>query len=311
MGYFSFFLQEMCDIATDFNKTFPTFIRDSFTYSVDNDALRHSVLASSSVIVDKRQGKDLVRFHHHRQQTYRYVREQLASGEIDAPLVAAIFWTQYMDLIYGDFDAAVKHNKGLFLVLQNLVQDRANILNARATNIPPLCYILWRHGIRSDVALSHWINGAELSFPPIRKDQEDLHRGWMTNYARGSPKEDAVEWASASFNLECFLHRACHIANDFIKFRVNGLLPPSIAADFEIVKQDLITEHLEWWNRPVIQKACAEGLLVSTVTATRQPSFLDYPPIPPIRNHLFLFLRNIWHANYIYISILNSAPDVL
>jgi len=40
MGYFRFFLQEMVQIASDFKETFPTYIRDSFAYSLDNNALR-------------------------------------------------------------------------------------------------------------------------------------------------------------------------------------------------------------------------------------------------------------------------------
>ena len=313
MGYFSFFLQEMAHISSDFKDLFPTFICDSFAYSIDNNALRHSVLAASAMIVDKRQGNDMLRFHRHRQQTYSGVRQQLASGEYDTPLAAAIFWTQYIDLIYGDFDAAAKHNNGLYLVLRHFL-DYQGALRQGGTrpNITTLCMILWRLEILSDIVMSHGMNGKKLSFPPIRRDQEHFHRGWMEDYTRASITEDAVEWATASFSLECFLHRACHIANDFIKFRVNGEFPPEIATKFERVKQSLIVEHLKWLERPIIQKALSEELVSATLAPMDEPNhkpFLNYPPIPPIKNSLFAWLRNLWYANYIYISILNYKPD--
>jgi hypothetical protein len=311
MSYLNFFLQEMVHIASDFKELFPTYIRDSFAYSVDNNALRHSVLAASAIIVDKRQGKDMVRFHQHRQQTYHYLRLQLSIGEYDAPLAAAIFWTQYMDLIYGDFDAAVKHNHGLFLVLQHLLKQHGDIWKqGMRPSIPPLCMIIWRHGIRSDIVMSQWMNGQELTFPPIPRDQEDLHRGWMEDYARVSIKEDALEWAAASFAIECFLHRASHIANRFIKFRIEGTLTPQISAEFDRIKQSLIAEHDEWWNRPVIQAACLDELNAVLSGDQREDQFLHYPRHPPFRNPLFGTLRNFWYANYIYISLFNYAPDV-
>jgi hypothetical protein len=303
----------MVHIAFDFKDLFPTYIRDSFAYSVDNNALRHSVLAASAMIVDKRQGKDLVRFHHHRQKTYHYLRQQLSTCEYDAPLTAAIFWTQYMDLIYGDFDAALKHNQGLYLVLQNLLKQHGGASWQTGTRpaVPPLCMIIWRHGIRSDIAMSHWMNGQELTFPPIPRDQEDLHRGWMEDYARVSVKEDATEWAAASFAVECFLHRACHIANHYIKYRVQGTFTPSIAAEFESVKRELIREHDEWWNRPVIQQAqLDENFTTVPLDDPWQDQFLDYPRIPQRKNPLFVSLRNFWYANYIYISLFNYEPDL-
>jgi len=314
MGYFSFFLQEMVQIACDFKETFPTYIRDSFAYSIDNNALRHSVLAASAMIVDKRQGKDMVRFHHHRQETFSNVRQQLASGEYNVPLAAAVFWTQYMDMLYGDFDAALKHNRGLYLVLQHLLKGDEGLLwqGGMTANIPPLCRLMWRHGIRSDIVMSHWMNGENMIYPPIPREEEYLHRGWMENYARPSSKEDAVEWAAGSFALECFMHRACHIANDFIKFRLpDGTFPPAIAAEFELVKQSLIQELSEWWQRPVIQKARSEELLSSALAPpdlAPQPTFLDYPPLPPFHNPLFIWLLNLWYSTYIYISILNYVP---
>lgn len=91
IGYFSFFLQEIVQITSDFKETFPTYIRNSFAYSLDNNALRHSVIAASAMIVDKRQGKDMVRFRHHRQETFSNVRQQPASGEYDILLAAAVF----------------------------------------------------------------------------------------------------------------------------------------------------------------------------------------------------------------------------
>ena len=170
--------------------------------------------------------------------------------------------------------------------------------------------VLWRHGMRSDIAMCHWMNGRPLAFPPIPREQERLHRGWMESYARGSIKEDALEWAAASFSLECFLHRACHVANNFIKFRVDGRFPPEIAEQFESVKQSLIAEHSEWPQRSVIQKAFAEELLLTSITSVSNPQFLDYPPAPPITNPLFIFLRNIWYGSYIYISLLGYEPNV-
>jgi len=241
MGYFSFFLQEMVHIAADFKDLFPTYIRDSFTYSFNNTALHHSVLAASAIIVDKCQGRDMVRFHNHRQQTYQYLRQQLASGDYDAPLAAAVFWTQYMDMIYGDMDSAIKHNHGLFLVLQHLLNKQGNIWQRNTRpSIPPLCMVIWRHGIRSDIVMSPWMNGNSMAFPPILKQEEYLHRGWMEEYARVSIKEHAADWAAASFAIECFLHRACHHANSFIKHRVNGVFPTDIEAEFERIKQALI-----------------------------------------------------------------------
>jgi hypothetical protein len=316
MGYFSFFLQEMVHIASDFKELFPTYIRDSFAYSFDNTALRHSVLAASAIIVDKRQGRDMARFHHHRQQTYQYVRQQLASGDYDAPLTAAVFWTQYMDLIYGDIDAAIKHNHGLFLVLQHLLNKQGSLWqhNTRPS-IPPLCMVIWRHGIRSDIVMSPWMNGNPLTFPPILKEEEYLHRGWMEEYARVSIKEQAADWAAASFALECFLHRACHHANSFIKLRVNGDFPADIEAEFESIKQALIIEHDEWWNRSVIKQARTAELYTTPNDTSDDTSgippdqFLNYPPIPPIKNPLFAWLRNFWYANYIYISLFNYHPD--
>jgi hypothetical protein len=312
MSYFNFFLNEMVHIASDFKELFPTYIRDSFTYSVENSALRHSVLGASAIIVDKRQGRDMIRFHHHRQRTYSHLRQQLASGQHDAPLVAAIFWTQYMDLIYGDFDAAMKHNQGLFLVLKTLLnQHGSSWTSGSRPSIPPLCMIIWRHGIRSDIVMSHWMNGNELTFPPIPRDQECLHRAWMEEYARVSVKEDAAEWAAASFALECFVHRACHIANNFIKYREDGQFPPEVSVEFENAKQSLIQEAMEWWERPVIQQARINelvGIPTPNWDDTLQEQFLEYPRLPPIQNPLFVWLRNFWYANYIYISLLNYSP---
>jgi hypothetical protein len=313
MGYFNFFLDEMVHIASDFRELFPTYIRDSFAYSVDNNALRHSLLAASAAIVDKRQGRDMVRFHHHRQQTYSHLRQQLATEEYDAPLMAAVFWTQYMDLIYGDFDAAMKHNHGLFLVLQSLLERHGSLWTSDSRpSIPPLCMIIWRHGIRSDIVMSHWMNGNELTFPPIPRDQEGQHRAWMEDYARISVKENAADWAAASFSLECFLHRACHIANAFIKFRDDGVFPPAISLEFENAKRLLIQEHMEWWERPVVQQARIKELFSvpdPNGEDVLQDRFLDYPRLPPIQNPLFVWLRNFWYANYIYISLLNYSPN--
>src|ERR1700737_4659581 len=313
MCYFTFFLEEMGFIASDFKELFPTYIRDSFTYSVDNNALRHSVLAASAVIVDKRQNKDLTRFHYHRQQTYYYLREQLSKGQYDAPLTAAIFWTQFMDLIYGDFDAALKHNTGLNLVLQHLLNQEELFRGGTLPAIPPLCMIMWLHGIRSDIAMSSWLNGMDLSFPPIPREQEYLHRGWMEDCARISIKDHAIEWAAASFALECHLHRACHEANRFIKHRVDGTFTPAIHAEFEAVKQELLAQHDEWWDRAVIQRAYVNEFyrtMPPDYDDTSQGQFLDYPRAPPVHNLLFVSLRNFWYANYIYISLFNYTPDI-
>jgi hypothetical protein len=310
MGYFSFFLEEMKHITADFTETFPTYIRDSFAYSIENDALRNAVIAASAIIIDRRQRKDLERFHHHRQLTYCNVRQQLATGEYDVPLLAAIFWTQYMDLIYGDLDAAIKHNMGLYLVLQHLLnRDGKNWHEGGRANVPPLCLLMWRHGIRSDIILSFWMNGSQMTFPQIPREEEYLHRGWMENYGRVSEKEDVGEWALASFNLDAFLHRACHVVNDFMKFRVNGVFPYDIYLQFESAKESLIKEHMEWWDRPIIQKARREEMHPCHVS--NEPNadrFLHYPPFPPIKNHLFMLLRNQWYANYIYLSLLNYKP---
>ena len=189
----------------------------------------------------------MIRFHHHRQETFSNMRQQLAAGDYDVPLAAAAFWTQYVDMLYGDLDAALKHNRGLYLVLQHILKgDEGLWQGGSSVNVPPLCRIMWRHGIRSDIVMSHWLNGENLIYPPIPREEEHLHRGWMENYARVSSKEDAVDWAAASFALECLMHRACHIANDFIKFRVpNGTFPPAIAGEFELVKQTLMQELME------------------------------------------------------------------
>ena len=312
MGYFSFFLQEMVQIALDFKEIFPTYIRDSFAYSVDSNALRHSVLAASAMIVDKRQGKDMVRFHHHRQETFRNIRQQLALGEYNVSLAAAVFWTTYMDMLYGDFDAALKHIRGLYLVLQHLLKGENGIWQGGvASNIPPLCKLMWRFGRRSDIIMSHWMNGEKLVYPTIPREEEHLHRGWMEIYTRAASNEDGVEWATASFALECFMHRSCYIANDFLKFRLpEGTFPPAISTEFEKVKQALIRELLEWWKRPVIQKARSEEILLSVIAPpppVSQPTFLDYPPFPLFHDALFVSLRNLWYANYIYVSILNCA----
>jgi hypothetical protein len=81
---------------------------------------------------------------------------------------------------------------------------------------PPLCMVIWRHGIRSDIVMSPWMNGERLTFPPKLREEEDLHKSWMEEYAQLSTREHAADWAAASFALECFLHRACHHANRFI-----------------------------------------------------------------------------------------------
>jgi hypothetical protein len=44
-------------------------------------------------------------------------------------------------------------------------------------------------------------------------------------------------------------------------------------------------------------------------TTTSADQFLDYPPLPAIKNPLFAWLRNFWYAIYIYISLFNYRPD--
>jgi hypothetical protein len=134
----------------------------------------------------------------------------------------------------------------------------------------------------------------------------------MEKYAGVSKREDAAEWIAASFSLECFLHRACHFANDIVKSRVNGQFFPNFANEFELVKQKLIAEHLEWWDLPVIQKASSEELFSAALYCDEEIThtpFFDYPPFPRIKNSLFASLRNFWYTNYIYISILNYKPN--
>jgi len=92
---------------------------------------------------------------------------------------------------------------------------------------------------------------------------------------------------------------------------VQGTFTPSIAAEFESVKQELIREHNEWWNRPVIQQAQLDGSFTTVpLDDPWQDQFLDYPRIPPWKNPLFVSLRNFWYANYIYISLFNYEPDL-
>ena len=79
----------------------------------------------------------------------------------------------------------------------------------------------------------------------------------MEDYARVSVKEDAAEWAAVSFSLESALHRTCHIANDFMKYRVNGEFLPEISAEFDVAKQTLVQEHMHWWNGPPTQRSSA------------------------------------------------------
>jgi Fungal specific transcription factor domain len=165
LPYFNFFLDQMSNVLPYVN-IFQSAPANLFSTSLHHPALRHSILAISALIADKKREMGRRRALEHIQTSLKLLQDSLTIVKVDEGIVMSIFLLAYFSVTCGEHVTARKHLAGLHLVLTQLQEEHKSknrgLLSPYA--ISPLTMLVWRMAFRMDF-IGSMMYGSRPVFP--------------------------------------------------------------------------------------------------------------------------------------------------
>lgn len=328
-SYFNFFLAELSKCFPYVNM-FPWTAATLFSRSNHNPALRQSVLAVASLIVN--QSAENTEAFDHLHKALRLLRNRLSEEVFDVDgLAISTFLLAHFCILLGDHAGARKHLQGMSTVLAR-VNTRQSEHGKSAPQ--PLTMLIWRMAMRIDFISSITcgkqpvlpksailLKCADCSLPD---EEEGFHQKWIQSNADRDISPDHADWAEAWIALDALMHRTSHAASAVNRLRSQ----PGSASDAQIraLMNSLTDSHHRWRDRRVIRKSDQtekvnelfykanldrDGTSGQTTTSGNSPSgtsesgFLGYTPVR-LYDVFFASRLNNWRAIRLHISLIQE-----
>jgi len=150
LPYFDYFLQRMPQLMT-FVDLFPTIVQDLFARSIDHPAMRHSILSISTMLATGSQPLDVLpsRHYYHKQKALQLLQSSLGGDPRDLSEndAIAIFLLLWLDVNSGSSMSATLHLRGLYQVLQQVLNNTRES-TAGFGGVTALLMLIWRSAYR-------------------------------------------------------------------------------------------------------------------------------------------------------------------
>jgi Fungal specific transcription factor domain len=306
--YLRFFVLEMPRVLP-YAKLFPTAVGEVFYNGIHHTALRHSILALSSFMADRRAKRPANRAYMHLQKSLRLLQDAISNGNIDDGVLYAVFLMVYFNIVNSDHASSRRHLQGLQSLLdfrqRQISTERAMTASMNHPLVmPALTMLIRRMAMRLDFVLAIFYARKPI-FPHIEED----YRSWIP-LAVDKNFPDAADWALAEFALNDILHRAAHLSYQATEMRK---APTYTTLDELIIAHgaDELTSDLgNWRTRRIVQNAeLTEQIAFHKLTPEQQSmddvpyQFLHYRPLH-IENPFYALLLNQYRAAQLYISLI-------
>lgn len=271
--------------------------------TIGNSALWHSVLAASSFLADKILGRPASRTFIHLHHSLELIQSAIHNGTINDSHIIAVFFLAYLNLATGEIASAGRHLDGLILMLEQ--RGAANPDN------DPLINAIQRLAIRLDNVRG--VTGRALAFPTHKLRTGISHREWLVKLIEPE-NPNAVEWATAEFELEDIAHQMIRLNLHARSLR--SLLTHNPATDENelLFRAEVLLNELQRWKlRPILMASEADENLsrLANIGQINVPSFLNYPPLP-FKNAVYASIMIMYYRLQILGSLVTRpepGPD--
>jgi hypothetical protein len=275
-----------------------------YTLSLENEGLRHALLATATVIRDALKGPEQSdQYLLERNKSLHYLQMDISQENITDALAFAVLLHISMDVLSGRMKWSQRHLRGLFLVFQRLKQQA----NAQGRDLSPIVRLLQRMIVRTDLAMSS-LYADENQFESLAPEEEVADRRWLTQLSGPSkgilPRN--IEWILASFEVDNLMHRAYAFGRHSAELRATFPPDPLAAQKIENDYQSLM-QGLELWKQRsiVVEQEDIEryARIVTPVPSDPALRFLHHEPLY-LQDRYYAKLLNQWRTIMIWVSLI-------
>ena len=280
-----------------------------YTLSLENEGLRHALLATATAIRDALRGPEQSeQYLIERNKSLHYLQQDISQETITDGLALAVLLHISMDVLSGRMKWSQRHLRGLYLVFQRLKQRAAT----QNRDISPIARLIQRMIIRTDFAMSS-LYADQNQFESLPPEEEIEDRKWLTQLSGPSkgiiPKN--IEWILASFEMDNLMHRAYAFGQRSAKLRAKVPPDPFVFQKIENEYQMLMQGLELWKQRPVVreqEEIERHARLVMPLPTDPALRFLHHEPLH-LQNRYYAKLLNQWRTIMIWVSlILHPVP---
>jgi len=171
--YLDFFLKEAEGVVPYF-QIFSGLVGNVFCRSTTDQALYHTVLSLSHVIVDHRLERSLLPACQHQIQALSRLQKSISTKNITEAVVISVAMLAWLGLNEVHRSTTNHHLNGLYMIFQELQKLH---LNGAAPS--ELLMQMWHISVRIDIIAGIFFFPRQCLFTPVAVDQDHVHRDWI------------------------------------------------------------------------------------------------------------------------------------